>query len=198
MKKVLILITLALLTACSCKTMISKDTMLHVEETYNKKLPTLDTRYSTSSGKLAYGDPKFSIFSTSEDKHAILFYDMVQKQLIEPHGNTHGTIELVDKTDKKESLGFLWLWPSICTYGIANMLGMPFGHEAAYSEINARILDKRNKVIKNYYAKIEEDQYWAKWSECAEDLKLRVYRLALEDIMSQIQKDYDYLYDKLK
>ncbi len=198
MKKFLVLITLALLTACSCKTMITKDVMLQVEETNNKKLPTLDTRYSSAtSASLAYGDPKFSIFNP-EDKHAILFYDMVQNQLIDPYGDKRGTIELVDKTEEKPGFGSLWIWPSICTYGVANLLGMPFWQEKVYSEVHVRILDRRDKVVKKYYAKVEKEQYWAKWSDCAEDLKLSAYRLALEDIMSQIQKDYDYLYTKLK
>ena len=41
MKRLLVLIMLVLLTACSCKTTIDKESILHVEQTQNKKITNL-------------------------------------------------------------------------------------------------------------------------------------------------------------
>ncbi len=198
MKKIILLTTLALLTACSCKTKIDRASILSVEQTTDKKLPTLKAVYIDATSAIPqYWEPGSKIVQSGTER-ATLFYNLVENTLTNPYGDIHGYMELRDETRMKPGLGLLWLLPSYYTCGLGNLLGLPWGDESAYSQVNVRILDKKGRLVKRYQTRIDRKEYWARWSECSEDLPLRVYRMALDKIISDMQQDYDYLYDKLK
>ena len=195
MRKIYILPVVFILSACS---FLDRNAILLVEQTQDKKLPALEAVYIDATSSIPhYWKPGAKVVQSGTDR-ATLFYKQVENVLTNPHSNIHGYIELRDHTRITELPGVLWIFPSCFTFGLANLLGMPFASKDIQSEIHIRVLDKEGRLVKRYYAEAKDTQYvalyWAKQGNYA----LKTYRDALDDAVLQMQQDYEFLYDRLK
>ena len=200
MKKLIVIICMVVLSGCVS---VDMNKVLTVEETNGKKLPTMEAVYIDGTSKVPqYWDTGSRVVQSGTTR-ATLFYQQVEKNLTDPYGDMHGYIELRDNTlDLAPAQDGGWDIFSALTLGIFNLLGMPAHHFKPYSEINIRVLDKTGKLIKRYHTSIEDSEYaalyWGYSLSDRDELLLRTYRKALDEIIEQMQNDKEFLSNKLK
>ena len=201
MKKIILFV--ALLSGCVS---VDMDEVMTVNETNVEKLPTLETVYIDATSKVPQYWEVGSKVVQSGSSRATLFYQQVEKNLTDPYGDMHGYIELRDNTflngPDPIKVGDAWGVFSIVTLGTLNLLGMPAYHFKPYSEINVRVLDKTGKLIKRYQTSAEDSEYaalyWGYSLSAGDELLLKTYRKALDEVIEQMQYDKEYLLNKLK
>lgn len=132
-----------------------------------------------------------------------LFNRDIKYNITEPYGEKKGTIVCRVAGINFDESGFGLSFISVCSFGLLNLVGLPFAMNDASVDIDVDIYDNKSELIGSYHAignaRIASAMYYGYQVSSAKRLaKIKAFKRAMNDIKSQIEMDYNELSASLK
>ncbi|MCP4355652.1 MAG: hypothetical protein GY793_08515 [Proteobacteria bacterium] len=197
MRKAILSLSLLFLTGCQSfyVNQAIKAENRHIEN----KLPNLELIFENEKSIKSW-KPNENLVKVNTP-FATLFYREVENNLIDSYGDSKGYITLTPIFHTNEYGGSGYTVLSLLSMTTFNLLGMPFSTRSSFCELEARVLNKDGKIIKKYSAESKVKKYVAIWAYDEYDAEVAAlygsYKNTLGNIIEQIDKDHEFLNDKL-